>query len=71
MKRLHSKTNRKWGIMKMYHTNGVGGGNEGPACQLFQLHSLRLEDLACWQTPGEQHPATRPDHGKNTEKVLK
>lgn len=50
------------------YTNGVGGGNEGPACQLFQQHSSHLEDLACWQTPGEQHPSIRPDR-RNTEKV--
>ena len=52
-------------INKLF-TSGVGGGSEGQAYQLFQQHSLHLEDLACLQTPTAQHPSTHPSNPMNS-----
>ena len=42
------------------HTNDVVEVSANPTCQLFQQHSLHLEDLVCWQIQEELHPAAHP-----------
>ena len=42
------------------HTNDVVEVSANPTCQLFQQHSLHLEDPVCSQIQVEQHPATHP-----------